>query len=209
MRPLVTLTYAQSLDGSLSLPGQRITLSGPEAMAMTHGLRAAHDAILVGIGTVIVDDPRLTVRLASGPNPQPVILDSHLRLPPTAALLSHPDKRPWVAVTDAPPDRVAALEALGTKVYQLPAASDGRVTLTSLLDLLGELGIKTLMVEGGASVVAAFLKHKLVNKLIVTISPQLLGGIHPTGLDLPVELKNVSYRQLGNDIVVEAELAAQ
>ncbi len=209
MRPLVTLTYAQSLDGSLSLPGQHVTLSGPEAMAMTHGLRAAHDAILVGIGTVLVDDPRLTVRLASGPNPQPIVLDSHLRLSLTAALFSHPNKRPWVAATDAPPDRVAALEALGAKVYQLPATPDGHVALAPLLDLLGELGIKTLMVEGGASVVAAFLKHKLVNKLIVTISPQLLGGIHPTGLNLPIELKNASYRSLGKDLIVEAELAAQ
>lgn len=206
MRPFVTLTYAQSLDGSLSLPGQRVTLSGSEAMAMTHSLRAAHDAILVGIGTVLVDDPRLTVRLTSGPNPQPVVLDSRLRLPPTAALFSHPDKRPWVAATHPQPDRVAALEALGATILPVPAEADGRVALAPLLDLLGSRDLKTLMVEGGASVIAEFLKQKLADKLIVTISPQLLGGIHPTGFNNSIELKNVSYRQLGKDMIVEAEL---
>jgi 3,4-dihydroxy 2-butanone 4-phosphate synthase/GTP cyclohydrolase II len=178
-------------------------------MAMTHSLRATHDAILVGIGTVLVDDPRLTVRLASGSNPQPVVLDSHLRLPLTAALLSHPDKRPWVAATHPQPDRVAALEALGTTVLTVPAAPDGRVALAPLLDLLGSRGIKTLMVEGGASVIAEFLKQKLANKLVVTISPQLLGGVHPIGFDNSIELENVSYRQLGKDMIVEAELATQ
>ncbi|HEX9595492.1 MAG TPA: RibD family protein, partial [Anaerolineales bacterium] len=84
-RPTVTLSYAQSLDGSIALHrGEPLTLSGPESMAMTHRLRAAHDAILVGIGTVISDDPQLNVRLVEGRNPQVVVLDSRLRLPLTA-----------------------------------------------------------------------------------------------------------------------------
>ncbi|MCK4899238.1 MAG: RibD family protein, partial [Anaerolineales bacterium] len=80
-RPLVTLSYAQSLDGSIAVRrGSPLSLSSPEAMTLTHRLRAAHETILVGIGTVLADNPRLTVRLVEGRNPQPIILDSHLRL---------------------------------------------------------------------------------------------------------------------------------
>ena len=92
-RPFVTLTYAQSLDGSIArVPGKRLQLSGPEAQAMTHRLRAVNDAILVGIGTVLADNPRLTVRLAEGSDPQPVILDSKLRFPLDANLPTEPER---------------------------------------------------------------------------------------------------------------------
>src|SRR5512133_2370683 len=88
-RPLVTLSYAQSLDGSLAAQrGTPLALSGPQSMELTHRLRAAQDAILVGIGTVLSDNPRLTVRLVEGSQPQPVILDSHLRFPLNANLLT-------------------------------------------------------------------------------------------------------------------------
>src|SRR5687768_4642967 len=108
MRPVVTLSYAQTLDGSLALPGRQLIISSPESMKMTHELRAAHDGLLVGIGTVLIDDPRLTVRLADGRNPQPVVLDSRLRMPLTANLLKHPDRRPWLAATDPDPERQSA-----------------------------------------------------------------------------------------------------
>ncbi len=207
MRPRVTLTYAQSLDGSLALPGQRIALSGPESQKMTHGLRAAHDAILVGIGTVLVDDPQLTVRLASGPNPQPIILDSHLRMPLTAALFKHPDKRPWLAATKPLPAQTSALEAAGARVLALPADSHGRVALPALLEALAQAGIQRLMVEGGASIIQAFLEQQLADRLIITISPKLLGGVKAIQhLPHPLDLPNATYRQLGVDLIVEAAL---
>jgi GTP cyclohydrolase II len=207
MRPSVTLTFAQTLDGSISLPGRRLTLSGPEAMTYTHELRAQHDAILVGVGTVIVDDPQLTVRLASGPNPQPIVLDTHLRLPLTAVLLSHPTHSLWIAVTQPDPARAAELEARGVTILSVPADSNGRVALPALLDILGERGIKTLMIEGGASVITEFLKQRLANRLIITIAPQLIDGLRATsGLDTNIRLKNISYRPLGRDLIIEAEL---
>lgn len=206
-RPFVTLAFAQSLDGSIALPGQRIELSGPESMKMTHELRAAHDGILVGVGTVIIDDPKLTVRLASGPNPQPIVLDSTLRLPLTASLLNHPDHPLWVAATDPEPNRQSALEALGARVLRLPPASDGRVNLPALLELLGGLGIQTLMVEGGASVITSFLQQRLAHRLVVTISPQLLGGVKAVAaLAESVPLRNPAFRALGQDIILEADL---
>ena len=92
-RPLVTLSYAQSLDGSIARErGKPLALSGPESMRLTHQLRAAHDAILVGIGTVLADDPQLTVRLVEGKSPIPVILDSRLAISPTARLFQNPKK---------------------------------------------------------------------------------------------------------------------
>ncbi|MEZ4635790.1 MAG: dihydrofolate reductase family protein [Caldilineaceae bacterium] len=91
-RPLVTLSYAQSLDGSITAqPGQPFAISSAESLQWTHSLRAAHDAILVGIGAVLADDPSLTVRFAQGQNPQPVVVDSHLRLPTDAQLLRKHD----------------------------------------------------------------------------------------------------------------------
>jgi 3,4-dihydroxy 2-butanone 4-phosphate synthase/GTP cyclohydrolase II len=207
MRPTVTLTYAQSLDGCLALPGRRVLLSGPESQTYSHQLRASHDAILIGVGTVLVDDPQLTVRLVDGPHPQPIVLDSHLRTPPTAALLAHPSKRLWLAATQPPMDRVVALEAQGARIFRLPADLTGNVSLTTLLDKLGEEGIQRLMVEGGAQVINAFLEQKLVNKLIVTIAPKLLGGLQAVErLSAPLDLRNATYRQLGADMIVEADL---
>ena len=113
-RPLVTLSYAQSLDGSIAdRPGRPLSLSGSQSMILTHGLRASHDAILVGIGTVLADNPRLNVRLVTGKSPQPVIVDSRLRFPPYANLLRH-GRAPWIVANEgADPERREALEAIG------------------------------------------------------------------------------------------------
>jgi len=125
-RPSVTLSYAQSLDGSIAARSREpLTLSGVESMRMTHQLRAAHDAILVGIGTVLADNPRLTVRLVPGKSPQPVVLDSHLCLPLNANLLNLPPS-PWIAALEgADLQRRVALEARGGRVFHLPADEDG------------------------------------------------------------------------------------
>lgn len=207
MRPLVTLAYAQTLDGSIALPGQRLALSGPESMRLTHELRAAHDGILVGIGTVLIDDPRLTVRLVPGRNPQPIVLDSRLRIPLTANLLKHPDRRPWVAATDPDPERQSALEAIGARVIRTPALVS-RIDLPALLEALGTMGITRLMVEGGAQVIASFLRERLVDRLVLTVSPRMMDGVRAVGAmgEAGVELNNVCYRQLGSDLIVEADL---
>jgi riboflavin biosynthesis pyrimidine reductase len=99
-RPFITLAYAQSVDGSISIArGQRSALSGPEALRLTHALRAAHDGILVGVGTVVADDPELRVRLVDGRDPQPVIVDSQLSTPVAAKLLAQKGRRPWIGTT--------------------------------------------------------------------------------------------------------------
>jgi 3,4-dihydroxy 2-butanone 4-phosphate synthase/GTP cyclohydrolase II len=209
--PYVTLSYAQSLDGAISLRrGQPTPLSGPQALAMTHQLRAEHDAILVGIGTVLADDPRLTVRLVSGPDPQPVVVDSQLRLPPTARLMQNP-RPPWIATTAAAdPGREAALVAAGARVLRLPG-QPGQVDLPALLHHLHQLGIGSLMVEGGAAIINNFLAARLVDHLVVTVTPALLGGlpaVHnlgPAGTGLP-RLQQPHYQQLGRDLIVSGDV---
>ncbi len=99
-RPYVTLSYAQSLDGSITARrGEPLAISGPESLEMTHRLRAEHDAILVGIGTLLADDPRLSVRLVAGADPQPIIVDSRLRFPLNARILLD-GRSPWIATTE-------------------------------------------------------------------------------------------------------------
>jgi GTP cyclohydrolase II len=210
-RPCVTLSYAQSLDGSIAdRPGRPLALSGSQAMAMTHALRALHQAILVGIGTVLADNPRLNVRLVSGPDPQPVVVDSRLRFPPYANLLKN-RRSPWIAThADAEAERQHALEAAGARVLRLPG-SNGWVDLDALLEHLGSIGINSLMVEGGAQIITSFLTFRLVDQVVLTIAPLLVGGLRVVDhLELASRrrfprLKNLSYQQLGDDLVLRGE----
>lgn len=209
-RPFVTLSYAQSLDGSIAAqPGRPLILSGPESLALTHRLRAAHDAILVGIGTVLADDPRLTVRLAPGPHSQPVVLDTHLRCPLDAALLRHPTHRPWLLCgPEADPVLEVALRAAGARVVRLPLGPDGRIDLGAALAFLVAHGIRTLMVEGGAGVITAFLAGRQVDFVILTIAPVIVGGVRavtgplaPDLADLP-RLHDIGHELAGGDLIV-------
>jgi GTP cyclohydrolase II len=214
-RPLVTLSYAQSLDGSLTAqPGEPFAISSPESLAWTHTLRASHDAILVGIGTVLADDPSLTVRFAEGSNPQPVIVDSQLRLPLTAKLIARSAPL-WVATTDgADPILRQQLEAHGARVLTLPAAGNW-VDLAALLDQLGAEGIRSLMVEGGAEILTSFWQGGLAQQAVITIAPILLGGLHAVraplysangaGLHFP-RLRRPQSFVAGEDIILWGEI---
>lgn len=178
-RPLVTLCYAQSLDGSITAqPGQALEISGKESSIMTHRIRAAHNAILIGIGTLRSDNPCLTVRLVEGSSPQPVILDSKLRTPPGCRLMQEHPLNPWLAATKAASKKARDdLKAAGAEVIILPGDSSGRVDLFSLLEKLWCRGIHSLMVEGGARVISSFLSLKLVDYLVLTIAPYFVGGL--------------------------------
>src|SRR5438105_4961079 len=114
-RPFVTLAYAQSVDGSISIArGQRSALSGPDSLRFTHALRAGHDGILVGVGTVLADDPELRVRLVDGRDPQPVIVDSNLSTPAEARLLA---RSPWIgSAHHGHGERRARMEARGARM---------------------------------------------------------------------------------------------
>jgi 3,4-dihydroxy 2-butanone 4-phosphate synthase/GTP cyclohydrolase II len=215
-RPFVTLTYAQSLDGSIaSAEGHPLAISGADSLAFTHRLRAVHDAILVGIGTVLSDDPRLNVRHSEGQHPQPVVLDSRLRLPTDARILSCEGPEPIVATNETAPDeRKRALEDRGATVIRLSCDRNG-ICLDDLLSALAQRGIQSLMVEGGTEILTSFMNQQAVNHLIVTVAPTLVGGkpvfhsLSPNdgAEDQPSfpELENIQYRWLGDDLILEGE----
>lgn len=216
-RPLVSLTYAQSLDGSITTRrGVPQTLSGQASLTLTHRLRAAHDSLLVGIGTILADNPRLTVRLVEGKDPQVVVLDTHLRTPLHANLLHNPNP-PWIVTSDAAdPAKTARLEAAGARLLRIPCQSVGEIDLDLLLEHLANLEINSLMVEGGARVITAFLRRRLVNQVVITIGAVFVGGLHAVEELLGEEpergapahsmsfprLKDTGFGQLGEDLVI-------
>ena len=209
-RPHITLTYAQSLDGSIAVQrGQPTAISGAQSLKMTHQLRARHDAILVGIGTVLADDPSLTVRLVAGEQPQPIIIDSHLKCPVDAHLLAHP-KPPLIFTTPAAEAmRQRILEDAGATVVRVTATPSGQVSLAAAMAKLAEMGIQSVMVEGGARILTSFLAAQLVDNMVITIAPTLLGGLnavgHLNGHGAP-RLHNPRMMQLGEDVVVAGQV---
>ena len=213
-RPAVTLAYAQSLDGCISGDvGIATTISNRHSRVLTHCLRSVHDALLVGVNTVIVDDPRLTVRLVPGQDPVPVIVDSSLRIPLDVRLLHQTDLHPIVATTrDACEAKGAALAELGAEVLRVDANADGSVDLEALFESLRARGIHSVMIEGGAKIITSILADELADQLVLTISPQFLGGVRSVepfcgrGRSDRPELANVFCEAIGNDLLVQGEL---
>lgn len=211
-RPLVTLSYAQSLDGSITAErGIPLRLSSPASMEMTHHLRAAHDGILVGIGTLLADDPRLNVRLVQGRDPQPVVLDSRLRFPLDANLLKG-NRPPWIAsLPGTDPQKRVELEKHGATILSLAEGGDGRVSLPDLLTCLADKGLNSLMVEGGASVITSFFVQGLADRLVLTIAPVIIGGLRAVEPEASLaslpRLENVGFERLGGDMIVWGALS--
>jgi riboflavin-specific deaminase-like protein len=215
-RPVVTLSYAQTLDGRLATStGSSQWISAPESLRFSHELRAKHDAIMVGVGTACKDDPRLTVRLAAGRNPLRVVVDSTLRTPLTAAVLTQGVAPGTVfAVTDrAPATRRDEVRALGATVLCLPTNAAERVDLVALLATLHQRGVGSVLVEGGAGMITALLQARLVDRLVVCLAPKILGaGIEAVG-DLGIRelaraliLTDTSVTPYGVDLVVDGRI---
>lgn len=200
-RPFVTAKWAMSLDGKIATrSGDSRWISGEESRLHSHSLRHQHDAILVGINTVIADDPELTTRLngRDGRQPLRVVLDSNLRIRQSARVVG---ANTLIATTR--PGRVGSAE-----VVKLPAAADGRVSLTALLEELGRRELLSVLVEGGAEVHAAFLAEDLVDKACVYVAPRLIGGreapaaVGGAGVERladALRLRDVDVTRLGED----------
>jgi 3,4-dihydroxy 2-butanone 4-phosphate synthase/GTP cyclohydrolase II len=181
-RPYVVLTYAQTLDGRIATAvGDSALLSSQEERCVFHALRASCDAVMVGVGTVLRDDPRLIVSLVPGTSPLRVVLDSTLRIPSTARMLSG-DPVTIVLTTERAAERDRErLRATGAGIRVVPAAPDG-VDLPAALRVLRELGVRTLLVEGGARVITSLLGARLVDRLVVGTTPKIIGtGVEAVG----------------------------
>jgi 5-amino-6-(5-phosphoribosylamino)uracil reductase/diaminohydroxyphosphoribosylaminopyrimidine deaminase/5-amino-6-(5-phosphoribosylamino)uracil reductase len=215
-RPFVTLSYAQTLDGRLATStGSSQWISAPESLRFSHELRAEHDAIMVGVGTVCKDDPRLTVRLAAGRDPLRVVVDSTLRTPLTAAVLAKgAAPGTLLAVTSrAPADKSDEVRALGATVLCLPTDTDGRVDLVTLLAALHDRCVGSVLVEGGAGMITALLQAQLVDRLVVCVAPKILGaGVEAVGdlgireLDRALLMTDKSVTHYGVDLVLDGQV---
>jgi 5-amino-6-(5-phosphoribosylamino)uracil reductase len=184
--PRITVSYAQSLDGRIATAtGDSRWISGPSTLRLAHRLRRDHEALLVGIGTVLRDDPQLTCRLPGrrSRSPARVVLDSTLRLPPDSRLARGAGELPTLVFTvGAPAARRSALEALGVRVVESPPDPEGRIDLRGVLEHLAGLGYASLFVEGGARVITSFLRQHLVHRLLVVVAPLLIGeGVQAVG----------------------------
>jgi GTP cyclohydrolase II len=212
-RPYVVLKYAQTLDGRIATSGgDSKWISDTQERRVSHALRAASDAVVVGAGTVLADDPLLTVRMVPGVSPIRVVLDSTLRVPADAQVYG-PDAV-TVVLTSArsSPDRRAALRRRGVKVEVVGEAPDG-IDLAAGLARLRSLGIRCVLVEGGSRVITSTLRERLADRLVVAVAPLVLGkgtdAVGDLGTSLVqdgLRLLNRTVHQLGPDLLVAGDL---
>ena len=201
----VTLKLATSLDGRIALAnGQSKWITGPEARRQVHRMRADHDAILTGIGTVLADDPRLTARpdgVASGDQPQRVVLDSQLRMPTDAVMLEGPPV--WVFHVAAASAGLGAAELIQTE-----ADADGRASFEAVIQTLQERGVQSLMIEAGAEIAGSAIRSGLVTHIQWFRAPMLIGaegracitGLGLEELALAPTFQRISVRACGADL---------
>lgn len=214
--PLVTVKYAQTLDGRIATStGKSQWLSSPESRRLAHRLRASHDAVLVGSGTLLADDPELTVRLARGENPARIVLDSGLNIPPQAKLLTGQAKAPTMIATTPRADesKLKSLREAGIETLVCDEDTAGRVDLRDLLQKLGRHGISSLLVEGGATVITSLLSLNLADRLVVITAPMIMGrGIEAVGelgvteVDRTLKLDFKKTYRSGTDLIIEASI---
>ncbi len=222
-RPYVTLKAGMTLDGKVATAtGESQWITGPRARHDVHRIRSQADAVIVGVGTVLKDNPLLTVRLAADPRrpvprqPLRVVLDSTLRTPPSSTVCAMQDRVKSLIVTTnrASLSRRRLFERAGVEVVSL-STKKGRVSLPALMTMLGRRGITSVLVEGGSTVNAAALQEKLIDHVVLYLAPTLMGGQDakaviggrsPKRLAQALQLRHVTVRRIGDDVVVEGDL---
>jgi len=207
-RPFVLVKLATTLDGRVAAKGRRY-LVGKRALREVHRLRDRSDAVLVGVGTVLADDPMLTVREVTGRDPLRVIVDTDARTPPTAKVVRAKDPQHTVlfVARDADARRTNRLREAGVLLTTLPR-SDGGLDLGAAMRWLGEHGINTVLSEAGPRIAGALVRGGLADRLMIITTP-IAGGDGPpalAGVADTTDLKNVRVRRLGEDVAIEGDL---
>lgn len=216
--PYVSLKLALSLDGRIATrTGASKWVTGPDARAKVHLLRARNDAVAVGIGTALADDPRLTVRDAPGGSPLRIVFDTKLRLPHASRLVQTARELPtWVLCgLDADPALEEPLVEAGLEVIRSPISAEGRLDVNLALRMLAQRGVVTMMVEGGAELAGSFLAARLADELHCFIAPILLGprgragAVDWAGPDTPQQAPRIatpSWELVGEDAYAHGQI---
>lgn len=214
-RPYMTLKMAQTLNGKVAArPGERRQLTGPRAVRLVRALRYEHDAVMVGAGTVTIDDPNLTVRpyKARAVPYARIVVDSRGRIPRTAKVLRDQKRFPTlVATTDLMPEQIRQdLQKLGVRVMECKRSSDGRVDLDDLMAKLGGENMLSILCEGGPTLAAALVAARRVDEFAWLVAPRLLAGVEAVDVlngttEIPLDIASV--KRIGDDLLVTARQA--
>ena len=212
-KPFVTLKLAMSLDGKIATSsGDSKYITGREARTYVHQIRHETDAIMVGVNTVIKDNPLLDSRLFKGKNPMKIILDSTLKISKKAKVLKDPSKVIIATTNKAPKNKVKEFHQKGVTILTLKSIN-GLVDLTGLIKELGKSEISSVMIEGGSELSGNAIKEGIINKLMIFTAPKIIGnGLDPIKnlgikkVKKAIKLKNISTRKIGKDILVEGYL---
>jgi len=216
--PFVVLKMAASLDGKIAArDGSSRWITGEEARRDAHRLRAGSDAVVVGVGTALADDPSLTVRLEGyrGRQPLRVVVDGRGRLPASATVLDGTAVALVATTPSAPPGARAAWEGRGADVLVLDPDEEGRVPLGGLMAALGKRDVQTVLIEGGATLGWSAVESGVVDRLVLYLAPKLLGGTSAPGVlggdgvatitdAFPMDIRSVE--RIGEDLKVVADV---
>lgn len=214
-RPFVIAKTALTLDGwTATSTGHSRWVTNERSREWVHRLRHQVDGILVGVGTVMADDPLLNTRLKKGRGKDPVriIVDTHLRIPVNARVLAHPHgSETLIAVSeDVPSRRIERLKTKGISFLVCPK-KEGRIDLIALMDMLGKRSITSVLLEGGATLMGAMIREKLVDKFCIFKAPKILGGSDgrpmalgqgPSKMDQSIPLKDIRIKRFGDDLLI-------
>lgn len=214
--PLTTIKFAQSLDGRIAaFTGQSKWISCQRSLKFAHQLRLQNDAVMVGIGTVLADDPKLNLRLVRGVNPKRIILDSKLQIPLDSNLLKADDIEKTIIVTtsSAVTQKIEQIRGLGVQIMVIVSDEQQRIDLPVLWKQLGERGITSLLVEGGAKLVTAILNAGLADRITAIIAPRIIGkGIEAIGrlgtedVRNAIEISELRWKKSGIDMIIQGKL---
>lgn len=213
--PFVTLKLAATLDGRIATKaGESKWITGKEARKSAHRMRSETDAVMVGIGTILKDNPELTTRLVKGKNPLRIVVDSKLRIPMNAKVLN-PEKNTIIATvagqkSEVKNRKLKKLKAKGAEIIALPSKT-GAVDLKVLMDKLGKRKITSLMIEGGSTLAASAIKQGIVDKAAIFLAPKMIGkeGLPIVGelgikrLKDAICLSRLECKKVGEDILVQ------
>ncbi len=210
--PFVILKLAQTLDGKIATSdGRSMYITSFKSRRRVHQLRSGVDAVMVGVGTVLQDDPQLTVRHTKGETPLRIVLDSRGRTPPRAKVISSEGSAILMITSQANQSWRGEMERMGAEIWEIPSDREGRVDLREAMKIAGVRGITSLMIEGGREVFTSALKAGIVDKLLIFISPKVMGegmgGVGDLGvreLSSAYRLYNMKSQRMGEDLLITA-----